>query len=66
MPSGERWETSWTTRACADPTNDCDAGDAYIALVRGRDHYDCPMERGVLRSSSMQRMTTHVKVEQVA
>lgn len=48
-----------------DPTNDCEAGENYIVLVRGRDHYDCPMERGVLRSSAMQHMTTHVKVEEL-
>lgn len=51
--------TSWWG---IDPTNDCIAGDTYVVLVRGRDHYDCPMERGVLMSSSMQRMKTHVKV----
>lgn len=48
-----------------DPTNDCEAGDYYIALVRGRDHSDCPMERGVFRGAAMQHMVTHVKVAEL-
>lgn len=46
-----------------DPTNDCEAGDLYIALNRGRDHADCPMERGVFWGGAQQRLTTHVLVE---
>lgn len=47
-----------------DPTNDCEAGDYYIALARGRDHHDCAMERGVFRGGSMQRLTTRVSVQE--
>lgn len=50
-----------------DPTNDCEAGDYYIALVRGRDHSDCPMEQGVFTGVglAMQRMITRVKVAEL-
>lgn len=48
-----------------DPTNDCEAGDYYIALARGRDHHDCTMERGVFRGGAMQRQLTHVSVQEV-
>ena len=49
-----------------DPTNNCEAGDYYIALARGRDHADCPMERGVFRGGAMQRLETQVTVELVS
>lgn len=54
-----------TTWWGVDPTNNCEAGDYYIALVRGRDHSDCPMERGVFRGAAMQHMVTHVKVSEL-
>lgn len=47
-----------------DPTNDCEAGDYYIALARGRDHHDCIMEQGVFRGGAMQRQLTHVSVQE--
>ena len=48
-----------------DPTNNCEAGDFYIVLARGRDHSDCPMERGVFRGGAMQRLKTQVQVSVV-
>lgn len=48
-----------------DPTNDCEAGDFYIALNRGRDHADCPMERGIFRGGALQQLTTEVRVERL-
>lgn len=45
-----------------DPTNDCEAGDLYIAVARGRDFADCPMEQGVLKGGGSQRLTTSVSV----
>ena len=48
-----------------DPTNNCEAGDFYVALARGRDHADCPMERGVFKGGAMQRLVTKVEVEAI-
>ena len=46
-----------------DPTNDCEAGDYYIAIARGRDHSDCPLECGVFKGSALQTQKTEVSVE---
>ena len=46
-----------------DPTNDCEAGDYYIALARGRDASDCPIENGVFRGAASQQQRVNVSVE---
>ena len=46
-----------------DPTNDCEAGDYYICLARGRDHADCPIENGVFRGVANQEQHVKVSVE---
>lgn len=45
-----------------DPTNDHPADDGYIALSRGRDWSDCPIESGVFRGYASQHQTVHVTV----
>ncbi|MCD8199554.1 MAG: lasso peptide biosynthesis protein [Coriobacteriaceae bacterium] len=47
-----------------DPTNDCEAGDSYIVLARGRDASDCPIERGVFFGDAQQTQSILVKVEE--
>lgn len=48
-----------------DPTNDCEAGDFYIVLARGRDRDDCPMESGVFTGGAMQSLVTEVQVRRL-
>jgi transglutaminase-like putative cysteine protease len=48
-----------------DPTNDCEAGDTYIVVNRGRDFGDCPMESGIFKGGAMQLQLTHVNVKVV-
>ena len=46
-----------------DPTNACEAGDFYIALARGRDFSNCPMEQGIFFGGTQQLQLTHVNVQ---
>lgn len=49
-----------------DPTNECDAGDGYIVVNRGRDFGDCPMESGIFQGGAMQLQLTHVTVQPIS
>lgn len=45
-----------------DPTRCRVCDDAYLALARGRDWADCPIERGVFLGAADQLQTVHMKV----
>lgn len=45
-----------------DPTRHKPVDETYIVIAMGRDYYDCPVERGVLRGCGAQSQTVFMRV----
>lgn len=47
-----------------DPTRNKDVDETYLVIALGRDYYDCPVERGVLKGSGYQKQFVYMRVSE--
>lgn len=61
------WVQAWVKNRwlAFDPTHDCLAQGAYVALARGCDFQDAALERGIFRGSASQTIKTKAVVEPI-
>ena len=61
------WVHAWVKNRwlALDPTHDCPAHEAYVALARGCDFQDAALERGVFLGGASQTIKTQAGVEPI-